>query len=131
MNDPIPCPFCGGKAAIFSKNEWNHPKNMQDIWAHVECPKCEFEGPSFASADVSGVGEAWEPNAPLVAAVEHWNKRPAPKEVIPLHILDTFIASALRELGQDVFMVYPEERLSYLKDIMLLLVELRAKAKQA
>jgi hypothetical protein len=45
---------------------------------------------------------------------------------ISMPILDAFIASALKELGLDPFLVLPEQRLEYMKMIMLGIMSLRS-----
>lgn len=49
---------------------------------------------------------------------------------VPPHVLDTFISSALKELGEQPFLVLPEHRINLLKQIVILITELK-KGKQS
>lgn len=43
---------------------------------------------------------------------------------VPAHVLDTFISSALKELGHSPFIVLPEQRLQHMRVIMVRLIKL-------
>lgn len=49
---------------------------------------------------------------------------------VPMHVLDTFITSAMKELGHGTFLLLPEQRLGLMKSIMIDLVDLVAAVKQ-
>ena len=59
-----PCPFCGGKAAIYATTTGTIPNNCKH---YCYCTKCYSSGKSFEDRENDG--------SSVFKAIEAWNRR--------------------------------------------------------